>query len=126
MSDVRFLLFVPETVEHMGRATPNEVRQLLANAHVTTDNPASPNSARGERRLLICRTDGGRSLHYSSAPKPVIGEGDVAATASLEELPNAAGLEPRSNPSRALHSGSITQVRASRSRAVSSGPGGPA
>ncbi len=40
MSDVRFLLFVPETVEHMGRATPNEVRQLLANAHVTTDNPA--------------------------------------------------------------------------------------
>jgi hypothetical protein len=62
MSDVRFLLFVPETVEHMGRATPNEVRQLLANAHVTTDNPASPNSARGERRLLIGRTDGGRVL----------------------------------------------------------------
>ena len=59
MSDVRCLLFVPETVEHMARATPNEVRQLVANAHVTTDNPADPS---GERRLLIGRTDGGRVL----------------------------------------------------------------
>ena len=63
MSDVRFLLFVPETVEHMARATPNEVRQLLANAHITTNNPADSNpSGRGERRLLIGRTDGGRVL----------------------------------------------------------------
>jgi len=63
LSDVRSLLFVPETVEHMARATPNEVRQLLANAHVTTGNPAGPDPAsRGERRLLIGRTDGGRVL----------------------------------------------------------------
>ncbi len=52
MSDVRFLLFVPETVEHMARATPNEVRRLLANAHITTGNPADSNpSGRGERRM---------------------------------------------------------------------------
>lgn len=63
MTDVRFLLFVPETVEHMARATPNEVRQLLANPHITTDNPPGPNSAsRGERRLLIGCTNGGRFL----------------------------------------------------------------
>ncbi len=63
MSDVRFLLFVAETVEHMARATPNEVRQLLANAHITTDNPTGLNPASGgERRLLIGRTDGGRVL----------------------------------------------------------------
>jgi len=61
--DVRFLLFVPETEEHLTRATPSEIRQLLANAHVATDNPAGPNPASGaDRYLLIGRTDGGRVL----------------------------------------------------------------
>ncbi len=47
----------------MTRATPNEVRQLLANAHVTTDNPSGPNPAsEADRHLLIGRTDGGRVL----------------------------------------------------------------
>lgn len=63
MIDVRFLLFVSETEEHLTRATPNELRQLLANPHVTADNPAGPNPASGaERHLLIGRTDGGRVL----------------------------------------------------------------
>ena len=63
MIDVHFLLFVPETEEHMARATPNELRQLLANVHVTTDNPGGPNPASGaDRYLLIGRTDGGRIL----------------------------------------------------------------
>lgn len=47
----------------MTRASPNEIRQLLANAHVTTDNPAGPNPLSGaERHLLIGRTHGGRVL----------------------------------------------------------------
>lgn len=63
MIDVRFLLFVPQTEEHLARATPNELRQLLANAHVTADNPGGPDPVGGrDRHLLIGRTNGGRVL----------------------------------------------------------------
>ncbi len=63
MSDVRWLLFAAETEEHIGRATSEELRQLLANAHVTADNPAGPDASAGaKRRLLIGRTHGGRVL----------------------------------------------------------------
>ncbi|MCP9489739.1 MAG: hypothetical protein MSC31_07660 [Solirubrobacteraceae bacterium MAG38_C4-C5] len=63
MPDVRFLLFAPETEEHLTRASPDELRQLLANAHVTAANPAGPNASTGiARHLLIGRTDGGRAL----------------------------------------------------------------
>lgn len=61
MVDVRFLLFAPETEEHLIRATPNEIRQLLANEHIAAENPAGPHR-RAPRHLLIGRTDGGRYL----------------------------------------------------------------
>jgi hypothetical protein len=61
--EVRFLLFAPETEGYLTRATPNEIRQLLANPHVTADNPAGPNPrTEAARYLLIGRTDGGRYL----------------------------------------------------------------
>jgi len=61
--DVRFLLFTAETEEHLTRATPNEIRQLLANEHVTADNPREPDTgSRAARHLLIGHTDGGRHL----------------------------------------------------------------
>jgi hypothetical protein len=61
--EVYFLLFTEETEEHLRRATPNEVFQLLANRHVTADNPQGPNPTTGAARyLLMGRTDGGRYL----------------------------------------------------------------
>lgn len=63
MVDVRFLLFTAETEEHLTRATPNEIRQLLANEHATADNPREPDArSAATRHLLIGRTDGGRHL----------------------------------------------------------------
>lgn len=63
MVDVRFLVFTSETEEHLIRATPNEIRQLLANGHVTADNPRAPAAGSGAaRHLLIGATDGGRYL----------------------------------------------------------------
>lgn len=63
MVDVRFLLFAPETEEHLTRASPNEIRQLLANEHLTAENPAGPHPRSGAaRHLLIGRTNGGRYL----------------------------------------------------------------
>jgi hypothetical protein len=63
MIDVRFLLFTAETEQHLTRASANEIRQLLANRHMTADNPRVPTSAGGAARwLLIGRTDGGRHL----------------------------------------------------------------
>ncbi len=63
VAEVYFLLFTEETEEHLKRAAPNEILQLLANRHVTSDNPQGPNSTTGAARyLLIGRTDGGRYL----------------------------------------------------------------
>ena len=63
MIEVRFLLFTAETEEHLTRASPGEIRQLLANRHVTTKNPRGPNPLNGmPRSLLIGRTDAGRRL----------------------------------------------------------------
>jgi hypothetical protein len=63
MIEVRFLLFTAETDEHLTRASANEIRQLLANDHVTAGNPRGPNPTSGTARsLLVGRTDGGRYL----------------------------------------------------------------
>lgn len=63
MIEVRFLLFTVETEEHLTRASPGEIRQLLANRHVTARNPRGPNPVNGmARSLLIGRTDAGRRL----------------------------------------------------------------
>jgi hypothetical protein len=63
MIEVRFLLFTVETEEHLTRASPGEIRQLLANRHVTVQNPRGPNPVNGmARSLLIGRTDAGRRL----------------------------------------------------------------
>jgi hypothetical protein len=63
MIEVRFLLFTAETDEHLTRASPNEIRQLLGNRFATAQNPRGPNRANGmPRSLLIGHTDGGRRL----------------------------------------------------------------
>jgi hypothetical protein len=63
MIEVRFLLFAAETEEHLMRASPIEIRQLVANRHTTADNPRGPSPTSGAARsLLIGRTDGGRHL----------------------------------------------------------------
>jgi hypothetical protein len=63
MIDVRALLFTEETEAHLSRASANEIRQLLGNRHVTTDNPRGANPTSGaSRSLLIGNTDGGRRL----------------------------------------------------------------
>ena len=101
MSDVRFLLFVPETVEHMARATPNEVRQLVANAHVTTDNPADPS---GERRLLIGRTDGGRVLTVviEATPRTCLSGKSVTPRTWVERHSQDVGCDGREEESCSL------------------------
>ena len=62
MTDVRYLLFTAETEAHLSRATADEIRQLLANRHITADNPQAVGRSGAVRRLLIGRTDGGRFL----------------------------------------------------------------
>lgn len=63
MIEVRFLLFTAETEKHLTRASANEIRQLLANRHVTAENPRGASATSGAARsLVIGRTDGGRYL----------------------------------------------------------------
>ncbi len=63
MTEVRFLLFTAETEEHLTRASANEIRQLLANPHVTATNSRGVSlTSPALRSLLIGRTDGGRYL----------------------------------------------------------------
>lgn len=63
MVEVYFLLFTEETEEHLTRASPGEIVQILAHRHVTALNPSGSSPATGASRyLLIGRTDGGRYL----------------------------------------------------------------
>jgi hypothetical protein len=39
VTEVRYLLFTAETDAHLTRASADEIRQLLANKHITADNP---------------------------------------------------------------------------------------
>jgi hypothetical protein len=47
MIEVRFLLFTAETEKHRARASPSEIRQLLANRHVTAENQRGPQAEWG-------------------------------------------------------------------------------
>jgi hypothetical protein len=58
MIDVRALLFTEETEAHLSRASANEIRQLLGNRHVTTDNPRGVNRV-GARLALAPPTPPG-------------------------------------------------------------------
>jgi len=62
VTDVRYLLFTAETEAHLTRASADEIRQLLANRHVTADNPRAVGRGRAVRRLLVGQTEGGRHL----------------------------------------------------------------
>lgn len=65
MPEIYFLEFDDENSEHLARhgVTRREVRQLLANQHVSVRNPR-----RADRRRLIGRTDGGRVLTVVMEP----------------------------------------------------------
>ena len=62
MTEVRYLLFTAETDAHLTRASADDIRQLLANKHITADNPQAVGRGGAVRRLLIGQTDGGRYL----------------------------------------------------------------
>ena len=55
---IYFLEFDDENVEHIGRASPEEIEQITGNDYVTARNPRCSEN----RILMIGHTDGGRTL----------------------------------------------------------------